>query len=511
MKRLFVLALLLLNLYPAFGDYVSPTNREQELYDNLIDEFEKLSISRKDVSDTLRSFDEPIVIPFPCDTKDVNKFVNATITTRLAKFDDSLASHEGAITGGIYVWKCSVTYSGGNLSINCQNELMLNSDAIQSTTDKDPQVKQVEDLVILYHELLHGQLMIDAMRSSDSWHHDTCNKRFHEQLDYSYTDGSHQVITPLQTEFASQLIKNIGGILQVEEISPEESNNGEFTKNVGSLFDYPQYVKSGISISARSYNIADVQIYSQKNDIMVSGHLSNNSQPGIIWLYVFDRDPVTSEPVVQAVNQPAQSTETEIPAWIKNNAKWWADGTIGDNDFVLGIQYLVNYNIIKIPQTTTDVAQNNVQIPAWIKNNAKWWADGTIKDSDFVQGIQYLIKMGIMRVQVKPLEQTAHLATQSDSDNVGTLNVSDDLVQKQAHQMTQITITGTVSDFQAGTYITLTIVNPDRSSFELKGILTKKGEFSVPYVIYDGSQIGSYLVTAKYNNLEFGHENFSVQ
>ncbi|MFI5416943.1 MAG: peptidase [Nitrososphaerales archaeon] len=38
------------------------------------------------------------------------------------------------------------------------------------------------------------------------------------------------------------------------------------------------------------------------------------------------------------------------------------------------------------------------QIPSWIKNNAKWWAEGTIGDSDFVQGIQYLIKQGIIRV-----------------------------------------------------------------------------------------------------------------
>ena len=39
------------------------------------------------------------------------------------------------------------------------------------------------------------------------------------------------------------------------------------------------------------------------------------------------------------------------------------------------------------------------QIPTWIKNNAGWWADGSIGDSDFVQGIQYLIKEGIMKIQ----------------------------------------------------------------------------------------------------------------
>ncbi len=38
-------------------------------------------------------------------------------------------------------------------------------------------------------------------------------------------------------------------------------------------------------------------------------------------------------------------------------------------------------------------------IPAWVKNNAGWWADGQIPDSAFVQGIQFLIKEGIIVIE----------------------------------------------------------------------------------------------------------------
>ena len=38
-------------------------------------------------------------------------------------------------------------------------------------------------------------------------------------------------------------------------------------------------------------------------------------------------------------------------------------------------------------------------IPSWIKNNAGWWADGTIDDDAFIQGIQFLIKEGILKVE----------------------------------------------------------------------------------------------------------------
>ena len=50
-----------------------------------------------------------------------------------------------------------------------------------------------------------------------------------------------------------------------------------------------------------------------------------------------------------------------------------------------------------IPPTAQGTGTGN-EIPQWIKNNAGWWADGSISDSDFVQGIQFLIKEGIMRI-----------------------------------------------------------------------------------------------------------------
>lgn len=38
------------------------------------------------------------------------------------------------------------------------------------------------------------------------------------------------------------------------------------------------------------------------------------------------------------------------------------------------------------------------KIPGWIKNNAKWWAEGLISEDDFVKGIEYLVKIGIIKI-----------------------------------------------------------------------------------------------------------------
>ena len=56
---------------------------------------------------------------------------------------------------------------------------------------------------------------------------------------------------------------------------------------------------------------------------------------------------------------------TSIPSWIKNNAGWWADGTIDDNSFVQGIQFLVKENILKIPSTTQGTSSGN-DVPSWV-------------------------------------------------------------------------------------------------------------------------------------------------
>ena len=87
-----------------------------------------------------------------------------------------------------------------------------------------------------------------------------------------------------------------------------------------------------------------------------------------------------------------------IPSWIKTNAGWWADGSIDDDAFVQGIQFLIKEGIMQIPPTAQGSVSGSNDIPSWIKTNAGWWADGSIDDDAFVQGIQFLIKEGIMSI-----------------------------------------------------------------------------------------------------------------
>ncbi|HLA22236.1 MAG TPA: hypothetical protein VJZ17_02185 [Nitrosopumilaceae archaeon] len=387
----FIMALLLANLVPVFGDYVAPTKQEQELYNKLLAEFEKLDVEKKDVSDVLKTFEEQLIVSFPCDSTDLNDLVVTVVKTRLAKFDETQVHEGGVTTGGTYTWQCTVTTSEGKITMDCDNEIRLNPVSLIQDAERDPRIKKAENLVILYHELLHGQLMIDAITSSDKWRYDVCNKPPEEKIDYSYSDKDHKIINPLQTQFILQLVEKAGGIMIVDEIKPEETHDGAFTKKMGSLHDYPEYIKSGIHVTLRASNLINTEFSSPNSDIVLSGNLSNKTQSGIAWLYIF------GNPEEKSITEEKQKTESAIiPDWVKRTAGWWADDTITSSAFLKGIEYLIQERIIVVPDTARQ--QSSDKIPSWFKQNAAWWSEGKIDDKTFANGIQYLISVGIISV-----------------------------------------------------------------------------------------------------------------
>jgi len=102
------------------------------------------------------------------------------------------------------------------------------------------------------------------------------------------------------------------------------------------------------------------------------------------------------------------STTSSIPDWVKKNADWWAQGLISDRDFAAGLGFMVKERIINVENVDMDsqgsiVIDENLNLPKWIRNNAEWWADGQITDDDFKSGIQYMLKEKIISFKEKPV------------------------------------------------------------------------------------------------------------
>ena len=106
---------------------------------------------------------------------------------------------------------------------------------------------------------------------------------------------------------------------------------------------------------------------------------------------------ITAIATILLVTSTASFAYAEVPAWVKNNAGWWADGTISDTEFLTGIEFLIKDGIIAVPPTNVS-SEASDGVPAWVKNNAGWWADGIISDGEFVNGIQHLMMTGLISV-----------------------------------------------------------------------------------------------------------------
>lgn len=44
------------------------------------------------------------------------------------------------------------------------------------------------------------------------------------------------------------------------------------------------------------------------------------------------------------------------------------------------------------------LSSQSLIVPEWIKNNARWWADGIITENDFVNGLKYMVEKGIIQI-----------------------------------------------------------------------------------------------------------------
>jgi len=90
----------------------------------------------------------------------------------------------------------------------------------------------------------------------------------------------------------------------------------------------------------------------------------------------------------------------KIPDWVKPVAKWWSEGQIEDSEFVSALLFMIENEIIQIPQVET-TSETVEKIPDWIRNSAAWWAEDAINDHDFVLGIQYMMEKEIIVVNIK--------------------------------------------------------------------------------------------------------------
>ena len=178
-----------------------------------------------------------------------------------------------------------------------------------------------------------------------------------------------------------------------------------------SIYHYGDYLSITINVSEVTGDFATIYIIdsSQKKSILLKPPISQKTASfpsthpfdATIWKsgsYILELEYSGAKSSTQFSIQDAG--EVSIPFWIRDLAKMWiTEPLVTDKDFGRAIEYLIQYEIIKIPYTEPegDVITN---IPDWVKINAEWWVTGKISDTEFTAALQYLIKKGIILVNL---------------------------------------------------------------------------------------------------------------
>jgi len=272
------------------------------------------------------------------------------------------------------------------------------------------------------------------------------------QIDNTYPIGVY-VIEPSHRGVYSQEFKQTFEILPLDqEIIQEKIIEEEILQTIPKNYDYELYLPNKIELSKNSNsiisghviptsnitNVSEIEVFlilrielsADVIDVVGTNHdfiiSSTNVNDDLTFDFIVKVDDLSSISNVGALElmtpkifaavdniersylhdsekrpiiffSDSNSNSFKIPSWIKNNSGWWADGTIDDNSFVQGIEFLVKEGIIVVDSTSQDNEESK-EIPTWIKNNAGWWADGIIDDSTFITGIEFLVKEGLISV-----------------------------------------------------------------------------------------------------------------
>ena len=101
--------------------------------------------------------------------------------------------------------------------------------------------------------------------------------------------------------------------------------------------------------------------------------------------------------LVGVLTIPESSAQDATPSWIKNNAGWWADDKTSDSDFLHGIKFLVEVNIIQFQSDVHYDKNTNVEehLLDWdtIVIDSLYAYEGSVKlQSKFFDYIDYTVK-----------------------------------------------------------------------------------------------------------------------
>jgi len=191
----------------------------------------------------------------------------------------------------------------------------------------------------------------------------------------------------------------------------KDGGDYDFRYDSGAWYSAAKFDETGSTLSIKGYNSYPLETYANFELPPISGDekfsVTLNDEPiefiqsidemGF-WHVAFKVEP-TSQGVlkISGFEKGLPSELPKIPQWIKVNSEWWITNQISDLEFLEGIDFLFEKQIISVPERDV-ISESQWKIPQWVKVSAGWWNEEKISDDDFLNIIENLVKRKIIVV-----------------------------------------------------------------------------------------------------------------
>ena len=183
--------------------------------------------------------------------------------------------------------------------------------------------------------------------------------------------------------------------------------------DVSTKLDEKNYKKSKLFASIHDAIKNPLRI-TEKFVFNISGELENKKPRQIVFVNILNPDGKTNEISTASQNQGFYSKDMYL-----------------DSEILSGIYRIQVIHEEKIIETSYLYLEGKSElVPVWIKNNAGWWAEDKISDKDFISGMKYLMENDLLDINEKQDEQ-------QDNEIAQTFFISVQDLSAKAHETRQ--------------------------------------------------------------------------
>jgi len=191
----------------------------------------------------------------------------------------------------------------------------------------------------------------------------------------------------------------------------KEGGDFDFRYDSGAWYSAAKFDEAGTTLSIRGYNSYPLETYANFEFPPISGNekfsVTLNDEPVDFiqsidemgfWHVAFTVDPTSQGTLkISGFDKGLPPEMPKIPQWIKTNADWWVTNQISDSEFLEGIDFLFEKQIVSVPGRDV-INESQWNIPSWVKNPTEWWYEEKISDDDFLKIIENLVKRKIILI-----------------------------------------------------------------------------------------------------------------